>query len=87
MMKLKSSFIAQKLDDVQFLVPVGREAFSGIVRGNATVAFIVEQLQQETTEEKIVGAMCERYDAPADVIAADLRRVLEKLRGIGALEE
>ena len=86
-MKLKSGFIVQNIDDTQFLVPVGGEAFSGIVRSNKTAAFIVDQLKEETTEEGIIDAMCAKYDAPREVIAADVRRILDTLRGVNALEE
>ena len=86
-MKLKSNFITQNVDDTQFLVPVGAEAFSGIVRSNRTAAFIVDCLKKETTEEQIVDAMCARYDAPRECIAADVREILGTLRGIGALDE
>ncbi len=86
-MKLKSTFISQDIDDTRFLVPVGAEAFSGIVRGNKTTAFIVDCLKTETTEEQIVDAMCIKYDAPRNVIAADVREILDKLRSIGAIEE
>ena len=57
-MKLKESFIPQMIENVQFMVPIGAEAFSGIVRNNETAAFIVDCLKQETTEEAIVDAMC-----------------------------
>ncbi len=86
-MKLKSNFITQNVDDTQFLVPVGAEAFSGIVRSNRTAAFIEDCLKKETTEEQIVDAMCARYDAPRECIAADVREILGTLRGIGALDE
>ena len=86
-MKLKSSFITQMIDDTQFLVPLGNEAFRGIVRNNKTAAFIVEQLKEETTEEAVVDAMCARYDAPRETIAADVRKALDTLRSINALEE
>ncbi len=56
-MKLKDDFIIQDVDGTQFLVPVGAEAFSGIVRSNRTAAYIVNCLKEETTEEKIVDAM------------------------------
>ncbi|MBR3423552.1 MAG: PqqD family protein, partial [Clostridia bacterium] len=74
-------------DDVQFLVPVGAESFRGIVRSNKTAAFIIDCLKEETTEEAIVNAMCEKYDAPRERISADVKNVLEKLRSIGALTE
>ena len=86
-MKLKDSFMTQEVDDVQFLVPLGQEDFRGLVRGNPTAAFIVNCLGQETTAEEIVDAMFAEYDAPREVIAADVAGILETLRSIGALEE
>ena len=86
-MKLKDSFITQNIDDTQFLVPVGAEAFHGIVRSNKTAAFIVDCLKEETTKEKIVDAMCAKYAAPRETIEKDVGTVLDTLRRIHALEE
>ncbi len=86
-MKLRSDFITQDIDDTQFLVPVGAEAFSGIVRSNKTAAFIVDCLKEETTEEAIVDKMCAKYDADRNTITADLAEVIKTLRGINALED
>lgn len=86
-MKLKEDFITQEIHDTQFLVPVGAEAFQGIVRSNKTAAFIVDCLKEETTEEKIVDAMCRKYDATRATIAADVKEILDTLRRIGALAE
>ncbi len=86
-MKLKSTFVSQDIDDTRFLVPIGAEAFQGIVRGNKTAAFIVDCLQEETTEEKIVDAMCQKYNASRETIAADVKEILDTLRKIDALEE
>jgi len=86
-MKLKSDFITQDIDDTQFLVPVGAETFSGIVRSNKTAAFIVNLLKEGTTEEEIIDALYERYDAQREEIAADVREILNTLRDIHALEE
>ena len=86
-MKLKDSFITQNIEDTQFLVSVGDQSFNGVVRSNETAAFIVNCLKAETTEQAIVDAMFENYDAPREIIAADVRRVVEILRGIDALDE
>ena len=86
-MKLKSSFVTQKIDDTQFLVPLGNESFRGIVKSNSTAAFIVDQLKEETTKEAIVDAMCAQYDAPRETIEADVEKALNTLRSVGALEE
>ena len=86
-MKLKSSFVSQDVDGSQFLVPVGEETFSGIVRSNETAAIIINLLREETSEDKISEALLEIYDAPYEQIAADVRKVLSVLREIHALEE
>lgn len=86
-MKLRSDFVIQDVDGTGFLVPLGGESFRGIVRSNETAGFIVNCLKEETTEERIVDAMCAEYDAPREVIAKDVNEILNTLRGINALEE
>ena len=86
-MKLKDSFIVQDIEDTQFLVPLVGEAFQGIVRSNKTAAYIVDCLKEETSEKAIVDAMCRKYDAPREEIAADVAEIISTLRRINALEE
>ncbi len=86
-MKLKTSFITQEIDGTQFLVPLSGEEFHGMVRSNRTAAFIVDCLKEETTPEQIVNAMCRQYNAPREVITADVEEILNKLRSIHALQE
>lgn len=86
-MKLKDAFITQDIEDTQFLVSVDEDIFRGIVRSNNTAAFIVNCLKEETNEEQIVDKMCAKYDAPRDVIAADVKEILNTLRSINALNE
>ncbi len=86
-MKLREGFIIQDIEDTQFLVPVGARAFPGIARSNRTAAFIVNRLREDTSEEQIIDALYERYDAPREEIAADVREILASLRRINALEE
>lgn len=85
-MKLKSDLITQNIGGQQFLVSISGDSFNGIVRNNRTAAFIVDCLKKETTEKEIVDAMCRKYDAPREVLAADVKEILEKLRGINAIE-
>lgn len=84
-MKLKDTFITYAAGGEHSMVAT--EGFTGIVRSNRTAAFIIEQLKAPTAPERIVDAMVERYDAPREVIAADVARILDQLRTIGALEE
>ncbi len=86
-MRLKEDFLVHEIDGVQYLVPISAETFTGIIRGNASAAFIVNQLKEETTAEAIIEAMCGTYDAPRDRITADVEEILNTLRSIGALIE
>lgn len=86
-MKLKSEYLIQDIENTQYMVSIGNGVTNRIIRNNKTAAFIVNQLQEETTVEKIVEAMCAKYDAPREVIAADVEEILQILRKVQALEE
>jgi hypothetical protein len=86
-MKLSKDYILHTSDGETILVPTANASFSGIVRGNKTLGAVLGLLREETTEAEIVDAMKKRFDAPKDTIAQDVRRVLDGLRKIGALEE
>ncbi len=86
-MKLKKDFIIHETKNETILVPTGDAGFSGIVRGNATLDAILDLLKQDTDEEKIVAAMQARFDAPEEVIVADVKKAMSELSRIGALDE
>jgi endonuclease III len=84
-MKLKDGFITHSDGNEQFLVSTGTE-FNGLVRSNGTAGFILSCLETETTQEEIVAKMLAKYDAPQEVISADVENILAELRKIGALD-
>ena len=86
-MKLKPEYLIQDIENTQYMVSIGNGVTNRIIRNNKTAAFIVNQLQEDTTVEKIVDAMCAKYDAPREVIAADVEEILNILRKVNALEE
>ena len=86
-MKLKEGFVTHEMGGEQIMVATGAANYSGLVRSNATAAFIVDCLKEETTRDAIVETMLKRYDAPESVIGADVDMVISKLRSIGALDE
>ena len=85
-MKLKKEFITHTSGDEQLMISAGG-SFNGMVRSNKTAAFIIDMLKEETTKRAIVDAMLERYDADEAVISADVDKVIDALRGIGAIDE
>lgn len=88
-MRLKDGFITHFSDGEQVMVAVGNEAskFHGLVRSNKTAAFIIDCLKQERTEEQIIDAVWEKYNAPRDIIKEDVHRIIASLREIGAIYE
>jgi len=88
-MRLKEGFILHSVGDEHMAVATGEAAkgFNGIVRNNETAAYIFELLQEETTEDAIVAAMCERYEAEEERIRADVQKLIGKMREAGFLYE
>ena len=86
-MKLKKQFVTKDMGDTQVMVAVGGSAFSGVVRSTSTAAYIVDLLKEETTKDEIVAAMLDKYEVPEEKVSADVDKILETLRSIGALDE
>ena len=86
-MKLKSEFILHNTGAETVLVPTGRADFSGVARGNATFGAILALLEHDMSEQAIVDALLDTYDAPRELVEKDVARALAELRNIGAIEE
>ena len=86
-MKLNQEFLVHNTTGESLLVPTGKAPFSGIVRGNRTLGVLLSLLEKETTENELVSAMKERFQAPEGAIEEDVARMLSELRRIGALDE
>lgn len=85
-MKLKDGFITHISGQEHILVSAGNTGFSGLVRSNPTAAFVVEQLKEDTTVDKIVDALLTEYDVDQARATADVTNLVEKLNSIGALD-
>ena len=88
-MKLRNGFITYNAGSEQIMVAAGSasDVFRGMVRSNETAAFIIDCLAQEITLDELTEKLVARYDAPREIITRDLLKVLDSLRGIGALDE
>lgn len=86
-MKLKREFITHESGGESLLVPTDKAGFAGLVKGNKTLGAILELLKQDITEEEIVASMKRLFEAPEGAVERDVRKALDALRGIGALDE
>ena len=86
-MKLSSEFLYHESNGEVYLVPSGKAKFSGVVKGNKTFGAILGLLREETTEQRIIDTLRKEYsDAPEGMIERDVKRAVESLRKIGAIE-
>ena len=74
------------------LVAIGEASrqFNGIVKLNETAAFIVEQLQSETTVGEIAAALKAAYEIDEETAAGlehDVEAVIASLKEVNAIEE
>lgn len=87
-MKINDSFITYyTTDSEQILVSTDNSGFRGMVRSNRTAAFVIDCLKENCSRTELIEKMTEKFDAPENVLAQDVDRVLEVLRSIGALDE
>ena len=87
-MKLKDEIVLGSIDGKDFAIATGSLSgkFSGLINNNATANYIFQLLKTEQTEDSIVSAMLEKYDASEDVIRADVKEIIEKLKKLDILE-
>ena len=85
-MKLNKNFVTHDAGKESMLVPMGGADFSGLVKGNSMLGELLELLKTDTTEEKVVKALREKYEAPEAVIEKDVHRVIAELKKIGAID-
>lgn len=86
-MKLKDGFVTHEMGGEQIMVATGEANFAGLVRSNATAAFIVDCLKKPTTKDEILDAILAKYDVSREVAEGDVNKILDKLRSVGALDE
>ena len=86
-MRLKKEFIAHDTGAESLLVSTGQTDFSGLVKGNKTLGVMLDLLRDDTSEDKLISDMREKFQAPDGAIERDVQKLLKELRAIGALDE
>lgn len=83
-MKRKNGYLLTELGDTCYAVAA--DCPNVLVTMNRVGSVIWKLLEEEITAEQLVQALCDRFDAPADVIRADAEAFLDKLSKAGLLE-
>lgn len=87
-MKINENYILRQISDMWVVLPLESAAldFNGMMTVNESGCFLWNLLEKGCEREELIAAMSAEYDAPRDVIEADVDAFVEKLKGIGCLE-
>lgn len=88
-MRLKSGIVQSKVGEEYIAVATGEAGknFNGMIRNNATAAFLVEHMLQDTTVERLVKAVLDTYEVDEATARADVEKTIEAFRNAGLLDE
>ena len=88
-MKLRGEFAVREVADRVIAVPVGAWAidFHSMILLNSVSRVIWNCLEKGTTVDRIVSALCDRFEVSRELALADTEEFLEHLRKAGLLEE
>ncbi|MBR2466308.1 MAG: PqqD family protein [Clostridia bacterium] len=88
-MKIKSGFVIEEVGDGYLAVAVGDRAdeFSGLVRMNATGAFLWKLIEErDMSKDELLSAVLREYDVDEAIAKADIDRFEAQLREGGIIE-
>lgn len=88
-MKLNENYVLKTVAGTPVVVPVGDaiKNIKGMITLNGPAEVIWKALEQNKEFEEIVAQLKSEYDAPEDVLRADLTAFLEKLEYYKILEK
>lgn len=88
-MKIKDGYILKKVAGENIVIATGnaRLSFNGIITFNEVGAEVFNMLDGTRTTEQIVEKIASLYNAPKEIIAADIEKLIEKMKKQGLLEE
>ena len=81
-MRRNPDFILREIAGEKILVPLtGNLGLAGILSLNGLGYEIYQRIEETPSFEALVDRLCELYDAPRQVIAADAAEFIEQLKG------
>ena len=88
-MKLKYSFECIDVDDEIIAVPVGKNSkgIHGVLKLNKTGKEILDLLTCDTSEERIVNALADRYEDDREQLISYVQAAVDALHKAGLLDE
>mgnify|MGYP003506646845 FL=1 len=88
-MKIKDGFIMKNVAGSNVVLPLGerQEEVKGIITFNDVGADVFNMLDGTNSVEAIATKIAKDYDAPYEMVEADVNKLIEKMRIHGLIEE
>ena len=88
-MKLKDGVIFTQVADETIVVTVGEaaQAYKGMIKLNATGAFIAQLMLQQTTREEMVAALRQEYEVDEATAKDAVAAIVEKFASVELIKE
>ena len=73
-MRIKEGFILRKVGKQYVVAATGKASkdFNGMIRLNASAAYVFELLKEDMTEEALVAALLKEYDVDEETAKLDV---------------
>ena len=84
-MKIKDGFILKEVAGENVVIPTGSNLvdFNAMMTLNETGVFLWQRLEQDTTIDKLVDAVCAEYDIDRDIATQDIKEFVQSLEANG----
>lgn len=88
-MKIKEGFVTREIADTIVAVPTGElvNEFQGIIKLTESAKFVWDLLQEDTTMEKLIDALVQKYELNHDTAKADVEKFVNNLKSANIIEE
>ena len=86
-MKIKDGFILKEVAGENVVIPTGSNLvdFNAMMTLNETGVFLWQRLEQDTTIDKLVDAVCAEYDIDRDIAIQDIKEFVQSLEVNGII--
>lgn len=89
MMKIKDGYILKDVAGSKIVIATGAQRlnFNGVITFNDVGAEVFNMLNGENSLEDIVAKISADYNAPIEVVRADVEKLIEKMRKNNLIDE
>lgn len=87
-MKIKEGYAIRQMGEQYIVVALGSEMdeYNGMITLNNSGYYIWDKLKNDISYDDLLSDLTEKYDAPVEVIKADLDAFLENAKRVNILE-